>query len=183
MIAQACMWMYFREVQAQKATAGAILSDLPICSTQTYFTWTFPWHLPRSNAQQSHHCTVVQNAAEACRLAGLSSLGPGDQIALSHWLCHAGTAVTSVCISPAAQLVAVGLGSGEVALYRLWGGPGTEPLRTISLREWGYEPEMTGSVAELQWSPDSRALAVCSSFADSVISRMNFKQCLKVWKP
>ena len=76
--------------------------------------------------------------------------------------------MTSVCISPAAQLVAVGLGSGEVALHRLWGGPGTEPLRIISLREWGYEPEMTGSVSDLQWSPDSRALAV--SFLDTALA-------------
>lgn len=91
---------------------------------------------------------------------GASSLGPGDQIALSHWLCPPGTPVTSICISPAAQLVALGLGSGEVALYRLWGAQGMEPLRTISLREWGYESEVTGSVSDLQWSPDSRALGV-----------------------
>lgn len=95
---------------------------------------------------------------ESC--AGVSSLGPGEHIALSHWLCPAGPSLTSVCISPTAQLVAVGLSTGEVALYRLWGDLGTDPLRTISLREWGYEPEMTGSVSDLQWSPDSRALAV-----------------------
>ena len=64
------------------------------------------------------------------------------------------------CCSVRWKLLAVGLGSGEVALHRLWAGPGTEPLRAISLREWGYEPEMTGSVSDLQWSPDSRALAV-----------------------
>ena len=37
---------------------------------------------------------------------------------------------------------------------------GMEPLRLISLADWGYESEVTGSVADLQWSPDSRALAV-----------------------
>ena len=93
-------------------------------------------------------------------LPGSSSLGPGDQIELSHWLCGAGTAATSVRMSAAAQLVALGLGSGEVALYRLWGTMGMEPLRLISLADWGYESEVTGSVADLQWSPDSRALAV-----------------------
>lgn len=59
-----------------------------------------------------------------------------------------------------AQLLAVGLYSGEVALYRLWGAKGSEPLRIISLADWGFEPEVTGSVADLQWSADNRALAV-----------------------
>lgn len=99
------------------------------------------------------------------KLAGRSGLGPGDQIALSHWLCPPGPSITSVCVSPTAQLVAVGLSTGEVALYRLWGDLGSDPLRTISLREWGHEPEMTGSVSDLQWSPDSRALAVSPAAA------------------
>ena len=108
------------------------------------------------------YCAVIslQPAVELKASAGASILGPGDQIAFSHWLCPVGPLLTSVCISPAAQLVAVGLGTGEVALYRLWGAPGTDPLRIISLREWGHESETTGSVADLQWSPDSRALAV-----------------------
>ena len=55
----------------------------------------------------------------------------------------------------------MGLHSGEVALYRLWSAAkGAEPLRIISLADWGFEPEVTGSVADLQWSPDNRALAV-----------------------
>lgn len=61
----------------------------------------------------------------------------------------------------AAQLVAVGLGTGEVAIHRLWPAKaGTEALRVISLADWGYEPEATGSVADLHWSPDNRVLAV-----------------------
>jgi hypothetical protein len=71
---------------------------------------------------------------------------------------------TRVLAGAAAQLLAVGLHSGEVALYRLWGGgggggKGGEPLRIISLADWGFEPEVTGSVADLQWAPDNRALA------------------------
>ena len=67
-------------------------------------------------------------------------------------------------IGAAAQLVALGLSSGEVAIHRLWQGgkAGTEPLRILSLADWGYEPEATGSVADLQWSPDNRVLAVCA---------------------
>lgn len=66
-------------------------------------------------------------------------------------------------LSATAQLAALGLCTGEVALHRLWGSPGMEPLRTISLAEWGYEPEAVGSVADLQWAPDGRALAVSLS--------------------
>jgi len=52
-----------------------------------------------------------------------------------------------------AQLVAVGLATGEVALYRLWAAKAGDPLRVISLADWGYEPEATGSVADLQCAP------------------------------
>lgn len=66
----------------------------------------------------------------------------------------------SVCTGIQAQLLAVGLSNGEVALYKLWNAKGGEPVRIISLADWGFEPETTGSVAELQWSPDNRAIAV-----------------------
>ena len=59
-----------------------------------------------------------------------------------------------------AQLLAVGLSNGEVALYKLWNVKGGEPVRIISLADWGFEPETSGSVADLQWSPDNRAIAV-----------------------
>ena len=88
-------------------------------------------------------------------------MGTADaKIELSHWLCGAGTPATAIRISSNAQLVAVGLGSGEVALHRLWAVKSQEPLRVITLKEWGYDSEVTGSVADLKWSPDSRALAV-----------------------
>ena len=49
-------------------------------------------------------------------------------------------------------------------MYRLWPTKAeSEPLHVIGLGEWGYEPEVTGSVADLHWSPDERVLAV--SFA------------------
>ena len=64
-------------------------------------------------------------------------------------------------IAAHAQLIAVGLSSGEIAIHRLWpDAGGTEHLRIISLADWGYEPEATGSVADLHWSPDNRVLAV-----------------------
>lgn len=54
-------------------------------------------------------------------------------------------------------MLALGLVSGEVALYRIGKNA---PVRMISLAEWGYEPETTGSVSDIAWSPDDRALAV-----------------------
>ena len=70
------------------------------------------------------------------------------------------TGCLGVCAGVQAQLLAVGLSNGEVALYKLWNVKGGEPVRIISLADWGFEPETTGSVAELQWSPDNRAIAV-----------------------
>ena len=68
---------------------------------------------------------------------------------------------TCIRIASTAELVAVGLHTGEVAVYRLWPAKAdAEPLHVIGLGEWGYEPEVTGSVADLHWSPDERVLAV-----------------------
>lgn len=54
-------------------------------------------------------------------------------------------------------MLALGLVSGEVALYRIGKNA---PVRMISLAEWGYESETTGSVSDIAWAPDDRALAV-----------------------
>lgn len=35
-----------------------------------------------------------------------------------------------------------------------------EPLRVLSMHDWGYGPEVLGAVAALQWAPDNLALAV-----------------------
>ncbi|KAK9863715.1 hypothetical protein WJX84_007822 [Apatococcus fuscideae] len=97
---------------------------------------------------------------------GEGGLAPLEHLEFSHLLCSVGSGATVARIGSAAQVVAVGLTSGDIALYRLW-GPATpggskppEPLRVMSLADWGHGPESTGSVADLQWSPDSRALAV-----------------------
>ena len=72
----------------------------------------------------------------------------------------------------AVQMVAVGLSSGDVALHKLYGmaskgrrstdGAYSEPVRVLSLYDWGYGPEALGPVAALQWAPNNRALAVSS---------------------
>ena len=97
---------------------------------------------------------------------GEGGLAPLEHLEFSHLLCSVGSGATVARIGSAAQMVAVGLTSGDIALYRLW-GPATpggskppDPLRVMSLADWGHGPESTGSVADLQWSPDSRALAV-----------------------
>lgn len=102
-------------------------------------------------------------------------LAPAEHIEFSHWVCGVGSGATCLSIAPDAQLIAVGLTSGEVALYKLYGHKGGRfsidgsqaegPVRVISLLDWGYGPETTGSVAELKWSPDNRAFAVSSHFS------------------
>ncbi|KAK9828450.1 hypothetical protein WJX72_000056 [[Myrmecia] bisecta] len=102
---------------------------------------------------------LADGRCAVCR-ASETGLAPVDSLEFSHWLCAAGSGATVARIAPTAQLVALGLVSGEVALYRLWGAKGGDPLRVMSLADWGYGSESTGSVADLQWSPDNCALAV-----------------------
>ena len=114
-----------------------------------------------------------------CRTAD-SGLAPAEQLEFSHWICGVGSGATCLCMAPDAQLVVVGLTSGEVALYKLYGHKGGRfsidgsqaeaPVRVVSLLDWGYGPEATGSVAELKWSPDNRAFAV--SATSSVNSKL-----------
>ena len=104
-----------------------------------------------------------------CRTAE-SGLAPAEQLEFSHWICGIGSGATCLGMAPDAQLIAVGLTSGEVALYKLYGHKGGRfsidgsqaegPVRVVSLVDWGYGPEATGSVADLKWSPDNRAFAV-----------------------
>ena len=104
-----------------------------------------------------------------CRTAD-SGLAPAEQLEFSHWICGIGSGATCLGIAPDAQLIAVGLTNGEVALYKLYGHKGGRfsidgsqaegPVRVVSLVDWGYGPEATGSVADLKWSPDNRAFAV-----------------------
>ncbi|KAL0053131.1 hypothetical protein WJX82_001373 [Trebouxia sp. C0006] len=99
-----------------------------------------------------------------------SGLAPAEQLEFSHWICGIGSGATCLGIAPDAQLIAVGLTNGEVALYKLYGHKGGRfsidgsqaegPVRVVSLVDWGYGPEATGSVADLKWSPDNRAFAV-----------------------
>ena len=84
-----------------------------------------------------------------------------QQAIVFNWQILSDMVYLTICAGIRAQLLAVGLSNGEVALYKLWNVKGGEPVRIISLADWGFEPETTGSVAELQWSPDNRAIAVC----------------------
>lgn len=112
-----------------------------------------------------------------CRTAD-TGLAPGEQLEFSHWICGVGSGATCLCMAPDAQLMAVGLTNGEVALYKLYGHKGGRfsidgsqaegPVRVVSLVDWGYGPEATGSVAELKWSPDNRAFAVSTASHQTV---------------
>ena len=114
-----------------------------------------------------------------CRTAD-SGLAPAEQLEFSHWVCGAGSGATCLGIAPDAQLIAVGLTNGEVALYKLYGHKGGRfsidgsqadpPVRVVSLVDWGYGPEATGSVADLKWSPDNRAFAVSDGCTDGCIA-------------
>eukprot|EP00884_Botryococcus_braunii_P016462 jgi/Botrbrau1/349/Bobra.110_2s0008.1 len=108
-------------------------------------------------AQQSVLAVVLADGRCAvCRTAS-GSLHPVSAMEVQEYVCGVGSGTTCARFGPGAQMLALGLVSGEVALYRIGK---SAPVRMISLAEWGYEPETTGSVSDIAWSPDDRALAV-----------------------
>ncbi|KAI3893694.1 hypothetical protein MKX03_032110 [Papaver bracteatum] len=66
----------------------------------------------------------------------------------------------AVCVSVASdqQILAVGSKRGFVELYDL--AESASLLRTVSLYDWGYSMEDTGSVSCIEWAPDNSAFAV-----------------------
>ncbi|BFG22031.1 hypothetical protein CerSpe_083050 [Prunus speciosa] len=66
----------------------------------------------------------------------------------------------AVCASVAAeqQILAVGTKRGVVELYDL--AESASLIRSVSLYDWGYSMEDTGSVSCIAWTPDNSAFAV-----------------------
>ncbi|XP_010275696.1 PREDICTED: RAB6A-GEF complex partner protein 1-like [Nelumbo nucifera] len=66
----------------------------------------------------------------------------------------------AVCASVASdqQIIAIGTTRGVVQLYDL--AESVSLLRTVSLYDWGYSMEDTGSVSCIAWTPDNSAFAV-----------------------
>ncbi|XP_050203918.1 uncharacterized protein LOC126653956 [Mercurialis annua] len=66
----------------------------------------------------------------------------------------------AVCTSVASdqQILAVGTKGGVVELYDL--AESASLIRTVSLKDWGYSVDSTGSVSCIAWAPDNSAFAV-----------------------
>ncbi|KAJ9171414.1 hypothetical protein P3X46_014788 [Hevea brasiliensis] len=66
----------------------------------------------------------------------------------------------AVCASVASdqQILAVGTRTGVVELYDL--AESVSLIRTVSLYDWGYSMDDTGSVSCIAWTPDNSAFAV-----------------------
>ncbi|XP_077219542.1 uncharacterized protein LOC143853708 isoform X2 [Tasmannia lanceolata] len=79
-----------------------------------------------------------------------------DSIKAERWL----NSSDAVCASVASeqQILAIGCRKGVVELYDLV--ESASLLRTISLYDWGYSMEDTGSVSCIAWTPDNTAFAV-----------------------
>ena len=138
--------------QSAKLEMSCAASFVPILPSS--ITQARARHHAASTAERtaSQHQPQAQNGPAAHSMDSQSCHTPMDA-------CRSGA--TCIRIASTAELVAVGLHSGEVAVYRLWPAKAdAEPLHVIGLGEWGYEPEVTGSVADLHWSPDERVLAV-----------------------
>ncbi|GAB4817477.1 hypothetical protein N2152v2_004523 [Parachlorella kessleri] len=78
------------------------------------------------------------NTAGATGVGGLSRVSPGGALGSAGGSLHGGSAAAAALAAAAAP----------------------DPLRLLSLTDWGYSSTVTGSAAVLQWSPDGRVLAV-----------------------
>ena len=143
-----------------------------------------------------------------CRTAD-SGIHPVEQLQLFRWVHKpagpAAPAVVAAALNPTAQLLALGMSHGRVAIYTMQsllahgrqlshpsgthpqhqrggsgqfgsfgssgalgsggggggGGAGQpEPVRVLSLADWGFRSSVVGAATQLQWSPDGRVLAV-----------------------
>lgn len=88
-------------------------------------------------------------------------------------LIHAGTKIldqaTRVSFNDQYRLVAVGLESGDVVVYRVdippssltsISSPRCSLLRRYSISNWGFRPSDVGRVESMEWSPDGSVIAV-----------------------
>ncbi|KAF8412210.1 hypothetical protein HHK36_000170 [Tetracentron sinense] len=101
---------------------------------------------------------VVLYSSGQIALCSMSKKGlkQTESIKAERWL-DSGDAV---CASVASdqQILAVGSRRGVVELYDL--AESASLLRTVSLYDWGYSMEDTGSVSCIAWTPDNSAFAV-----------------------
>lgn len=79
-----------------------------------------------------------------------------DSINVEGWLNTSDAVCAS--ISSDQQILAVGCRKGTVELYDL--AESASLIRTVSLYDWGYSMEDTGSVSCIAWIPDNTAFAV-----------------------
>ncbi|PKA65731.1 hypothetical protein AXF42_Ash013146 [Apostasia shenzhenica] len=101
---------------------------------------------------------VVLNLHGSVAICSVSKKGLKhiDSIKAERWL----NTVDAMCVSiaPEQQILAVGCSRGAVELYDL--SNCALPIRTVSLYDWGYSMEDTGSVTCIAWTPDNYAFAV-----------------------
>jgi hypothetical protein len=118
-----------------------------------------------------------------CRTAD-AGVHPAEALQLFRWVYRpagpAAPAAVAAALNPTAQLLAVGLSHGRIAIYTLQsllavrqprrdsgsaapgggGGSGApEPARLLSLSDWGFRSAVVGPAAQLRWSPDGQVLA------------------------
>lgn len=117
---------------------------------------------------------LLNDGSVAICKAGGTSASLLDDLVVSHWLCGPEGLATCVRIGSHSQLIAVGLVTGQVALYRqepyaglsIASSPKVQAtgsnllVRVLGLEDWGHKEEHTGGVTCMAWSPDCRVLAV-----------------------
>ncbi|XP_068651860.1 uncharacterized protein [Aristolochia californica] len=99
---------------------------------------------------------IYSNGQVAICSISKKGLRQTDSIKAESWL-DCGDAVYASVASDQ-QILAIGCKRGEVELYSL--AENVSLLRTVSLYDWGYSVDDTGSVSSIAWTPDNTAFAV-----------------------
>ncbi|GAX78137.1 hypothetical protein CEUSTIGMA_g5579.t1 [Chlamydomonas eustigma] len=163
-------------IQPQSYQALSLTMNLPSRASSSALPVSFPPVTDMHFCERSRALSLVLADGSAALCSGASETHPLAGLALSHWLvCPPVRHATCARIGWLAQMVAVGCSNGEVALYRLHrsstlssldpsSAPSTDegeaPVRVLTLDPWGHKLSQTGGVAQVEWSPDGRAIAV-----------------------
>ena len=99
---------------------------------------------------------LLANGAAALCCADALGNSALASIELAAWLVSPGGGATCCAVSARASMVAVGCSDGVLRLWNCANVSAGMEARELSLADWGYGPEGTGSVGCIAWTQDGQ---------------------------